>query len=792
MPPKPRTTKTSTMVPLEDPKVQPLEQNAGVEAGSATPASVLAGEGQDVPAPALAPAEPVPAPIMPAATAPVVQFPEEGDDEDEDEDDGYLSDDPDEGIDVQAKGVLVSKTRVTLTLLIPFELAKEMLAVKPSVKALLVFLRKKLSNNALDGVAFQDLLPTYPSNIHFSRLQVTPPSADDAEVVRQHRVEHVVGTTNHHFGWQHPVNRSFLKAKSDLPEGEEVLLKGVPTEITPLIVHESLVVAKLQKRGRSAFLQGAGFHRMVDPVLGLDTDKTRGLVLLHLGDKYRWRHLVEVPLSDATFLVHFPSLSFCYCEGQHMDKLHNEYVCEHRRLPPEDVDELCAPWEEAEVTCAPAEMARGKTPGRDGLPKELWELKWDLLGGQVLQSVKEFERTGSLPTEFSTTVTVTAYKVVAKILANMIKHKLEKVVSEGQFGFLPGISLVGAVAIAADVIDVANSGQKDWLMLLVDFKKAFDSVGWEYLFDVLRKMGFPKVYVKWVEGLHHEVATRICNNGWLGEEALVQTGVRQGFPLVLYLFLCAVEPFCQEAQRRWLGIDVKGAGKLTYLGYADDTTLHLKVRSQLDDAEMLLKDFERLSGLAVNWDKSVVLPLGRQRDLPPPIAGSFKWASRDDPERLLGVWITPGGDARPSWRKALSRIEAELKKWEAKYITSMARVTVVNSYVMPIAVFQAQVYPPLDVAWEELRRLCHAFFSGDAEALHLLALLLTEEVPQRRVLAEKVVNLPLGYASLLAHESLLKAWGTGSERWKAIAAAVMASPVARNLPTENRWDTEKE
>ncbi|CAI7807291.1 unnamed protein product [Closterium sp. NIES-53] len=64
----------------------------------------------------------------------------------------------------------------------------------------------------------------------------------------------------------------------------------------------------------------------------------------------------------------------------------------------------------------------------------------------------------------------------------------------------------------------------------------------------------------------------------------------------------------------------------------------------------------------------------------------------------------------------------------------------------------------------------------DAEALHLLALLLTEEVPQRRVLVEKVVNLPLGYASLLAHESLLKAWGTGSERWKAIAAAVMASP----------------
>ncbi|CAI6004238.1 unnamed protein product [Closterium sp. NIES-65] len=41
---------------------------------------------------------------------------------------------------------------------------------------------------------------------------------------------------------------------------------------------------------------------------------------------------------------------------------------------PTDAEELCAPWEEAEVKRALEEMARGKTPGRDGLPKELWEL----------------------------------------------------------------------------------------------------------------------------------------------------------------------------------------------------------------------------------------------------------------------------------------------------------------------------------------------------------------------------------------------------------------------------------
>ncbi|CAI5956117.1 unnamed protein product, partial [Closterium sp. NIES-65] len=488
-------------------------------------------------------------------------------------------------------------------------------------------------------------------------------------------------------------------------------------------------------------------------------------------------------------------------------------------LSQEDAAALSAPWDEAEVKRALAEMASGKTPGRDGLPKELWESQWDLLGGQLMRFLKDFERTGVLSREFSTAVTVllhkkgakddlqnyrpitllsTVYKLIAKLLANRIKSKLESVVSTGQFGFLPGRSIAGAVAVAADVIDAANAGKEDLLMLLVDFRKAFDSVARGYLFDVLRKMGFPEAYVKWVEGLHHGAATRICNDGWLGEEVPVLTGERQGCPLAPYLFLCAVEPFCQEARRRWLGIKIKDAGRLTYLGYADDTTLLLDGRSQLGDAELLLKEFERMSGLAVNWDKSVVLPLGSQRDEPPPADGTFKWASRDDPERLLGA-----GSHREEMQSRL------------------------NAYVMPVALFQAQIYPPPNTIWEELRRLCHAFVSGgrassepgfilwngdlmqlkreegglgvinlkdrlDAEALHSLAQLLTEEMPQRRLLAERAANLPLGYASILAHEALLKAWGTGSERWKAITAAAMASPAIKNLAVGNRWDIEME
>ncbi|CAI5458357.1 unnamed protein product [Closterium sp. Yama58-4] len=317
-------------------------------------------------------------------------------------------------------------------------------------------------------------------------------------------------------------------------------------------------------------------------------------------------------------------------------------------------------------------------------------------------------------------------------------------------------------------------------------------------------MGFPDEYVKWVEGLHHGAATRICNDGWLGDEVPVQSGVRQGCPLAPYLFLCAVEPLCQEAQRRQLGMDIGGAGKLTYLGYADDTTFLLKGRAQLDAAGELLRDFEQMSRLAANCDKTVVMPLGKQRDEQPPAASPFKWAARDEPERLLGVWITSSGDAKPSWRKALRRMETELKKWEEKYLTTTARVAVINAYVMPIALFQAQVASagPGFILWSaelmQMRRsdgglgVINIRNRLDAKALHSAGGLLTEESSLRRSLAEMAARLPLGYASFYAHEALLKAWGGGSERWKAIAAVVMSSPIAQDLPSNTRWDVEKE
>ncbi|CAI5987372.1 unnamed protein product [Closterium sp. NIES-65] len=297
------------------------------------------------------------------------------------------------------------------------------------------------------------------------------------------------------------------------------------------------------------------------------------------------------------------------------------------------------------------------------------------------------------------------YKVLARVIADRMKAVLHQVISPEQYSFLP-------VSLVADIIEAARNGSKDWHLLLVDFQKGFDSVSRSFLFQVLRRMGFPDRSVCWIEGLHRDTNPRLLVNGWLGEGLEVVLGVRQGCPLAPYHFLYAVEPLTQEVERRRLGLSKEGQ-QLGYLSYADNMMLVLQGKQQIVRAVQLLSEFEKASGLAANADKTVVLPRGVNTCVNRGSLCGFKRAGADDAERLLGVWVTPSGNGLLTWEKALGHINGMSVKWKQKYLTTSARATVVNSYVTPIIAVQAQVYSPPAAIWEELMRVIQGFISGN-------------------------------------------------------------------------------
>jgi len=53
--------------------------------------------------------------------------------------------------------------------------------------------------------------------------------------------------------------------------------------------------------------------------------------------------------------------------------------------------------------------------------------------------------------------------------------------------------------VANEVVDDARKCKKELLLFKVDFEKTYDSIDWGYLDEVMRKMGFPVLWRKWIK-----------------------------------------------------------------------------------------------------------------------------------------------------------------------------------------------------------------------------------------------------------------------------------------------------
>lgn len=174
---------------------------------------------------------------------------------------------------------------------------------------------------------------------------------------------------------------------------------------------------------------------------------------------------------------------------------------------------LMKPVEDKEVKQTIFHMHADKSPGPDGMSPDFYHKFWPTVGGDVIRMVKTFFETGVFGEQYTDTIVLVPkkenpqhmtdlspislcnvrYKIASKVLANRLKDVIDLIISEEQSAFIPGRIISDNIMISFKIMHYMKRkarGKKRWMALKLDMSKAYDKVVWDYIQEMLHKLGF--------------------------------------------------------------------------------------------------------------------------------------------------------------------------------------------------------------------------------------------------------------------------------------------------------------
>ncbi|KAG7533510.1 Reverse transcriptase zinc-binding domain [Arabidopsis thaliana x Arabidopsis arenosa] len=382
-------------------------------------------------------------------------------------------------------------------------------------------------------------------------------------------------------------------------------------------------------------------------------------------------------------------------------------------------------------------MPNNKSPGPDGFTSEFFKKSWTIIGKDFIAAIQSFFTKGFLPKGLNSTILAlipkkeiakemkdyrpisccnVIYKVISKIIANRLKELLPKFIATNQSAFVKDRLLMENILLATEVVkDYHKDTISPRCAMKIDISKAFDSVQWDFLLNVLEAMNFPAKFIHWIKLCISTASFSVQVNGELAGFFQSERGLRQGCSLSPYLFVICMNVLSKlldkAAVERRIGYHPKCKNiQLTHLCFADD--LMVFVDGQRRSVEGILKifdDFARLSGLKISVEKSTLYMAGLSENVQNDILQRFPFAHGHLPVRYLGLPLLTKQMTKADYTPLLERIRTRLTTWTSRNLSYASRLQLLSSVISGIINFWILAYRLPSGCIKELNKLCSAF-----------------------------------------------------------------------------------
>ena len=272
-------------------------------------------------------------------------------------------------------------------------------------------------------------------------------------------------------------------------------------------------------------------------------------------------------------------------------------------------------FEKEEILLVVTEMEGDKAPSLDGFSMAFFHHCWRVVKRDVLALFEEFYQHYKFEKSLNATFIVlipkkndasnirdfkpirlvgNIYKILAKVLANLLKVVLDQFISESQNSFVGGRQILDSVLFANKCVNSWVKSKILGVICKLDIEKAYDRVNWGALLNLLKKMGFGE---------------NLTSADFFGSSR----GLRQENLLSPMLFLVMMEVFSRIVKRiEGVGLlsDFRADGRrgggecVSHLLFANDTILFCDANvEQLLHVRLLPHCFQAMTGLKVNVSK---------------------------------------------------------------------------------------------------------------------------------------------------------------------------------------------